>query len=230
MSPERNTEVRGPTAADIKALIEAERTGLPFLYWRTDEGLQQILVLDSERPRVTVGRRSDSDIPLKWDLEVSRAHALFEPVGGQWTVLDDGLSRNGTYVNGSRLHGRQRLTDRDRLCFGRTFVVFREVENPEGGASTARANENATAVPLSETQRKILIALCRPVVDSESPRATPATNKQIALEVSHSVESIKSHLRLLFDRFGLGGLPQNEKRAHLAGRVLADNVLKPHDF
>ena len=30
-----------------------------------------------------------------------------------WTVVDDGLSRNGTYVNGERIHGRRRLVDGD---------------------------------------------------------------------------------------------------------------------
>jgi DNA-binding NarL/FixJ family response regulator len=74
----------------------------------------------------------------------------------------------------------------------------------------------------------VLIALCRPVNDSTA--ATPATNRQIADEVFLSVDAVKAHLRVLFDRFGLGGLPQNEKRARLAAEVLLDGVLKPHDF
>jgi len=37
-------------------------------------------------------------------------------------------------------------------------------------------------------------------------------------------------LRILFERFGLEALPQNEKRARLAARVLLDGVLQPHDF
>ena len=34
--------------------------------------------------------------------------------------MDDGLSRNGTFVNGERLSGRRRLTDGDTLRFGGT--------------------------------------------------------------------------------------------------------------
>jgi pSer/pThr/pTyr-binding forkhead associated (FHA) protein len=222
------TESPLPTPSDLKAIIEAERTGLPFVHWRIGDGTQELLVLGSGRERLTVGRRPDSDLPLAWDLEVSRSHALLELIGGQWTVIDDGLSRNGTFVNGSRIHGRHLLHDRDRLCFGQTQVVFREPPDPEHGVSTAQAPSNAAAAMLSQTQRKVLIALCRPVNDSTA--ATPATNRQIADEVFLSVDAVKAHLRVLFDRFGVGELPQNEKRARLAAEVLLDGVLKPHDF
>jgi hypothetical protein len=58
--------------------------------------------------------------------------------------------------------------------------------------------------------------------DGASGFATPATNRQIAAEAHLSVDAVEAHLRLLFDRTGLGGLPQNERRARLAARVLAD--------
>ena len=82
--------------------------------------------------------------------------------------------------------------------------------------------------PLTEQQRKILIALCRPV--HESAAATPATNRQIADEVFLSVDAVKAHLRSLFDRFGVGELPQNEKRARLAAQALMDRVVAPTEF
>lgn len=226
MSDQRTTVVPLGSAADIKAVIEAERMGVPFLQWRDCEGAQEIFILPADRERVTIGRRAESDVPLVWDPEVSRAHALLERVGAQWTVLDDGLSSNGSFVNGNRVLGRQRLGDRDRLCFGQTQVVYREPA--EGSDSTARVLEQATAVPLSPMQRKVLIALCRPVNDSTF--ATPATNKQIADEVFLSVDAVKAHLRVLFDRFGVGELPQNEKRARLAALALTGGALKPRDF
>ena len=226
--PEDTHESVAPTAADLKAVIEAERTGLAFVHWRTDRGLQELRVLSPERARLTIGRRPDSDLPLSWDTEVSRAHALLELLGGQWTVLDDGLSRNGTFVNGSRVYGRKPLHDRDRLCCGETALVFRAPADPDNGASTARAPGKGSGVPLSETQRKILIALCRPVHESTS--ATPATNRQIADEVFLSVDAVKAHLRVLFDRFGAAELAQNEKRARLAAQVLMDRVVQPSEF
>ena len=83
-------------------------------------------------------------------------------------------------------------------------------------------------VPLSETQRKLLIARCRPVHESTS--ATPATNRQIADELFLSVDAVKAHLRVLFDRFGVGELAQNEKRARLAAQVLMDRIVQPNEF
>jgi DNA-binding NarL/FixJ family response regulator len=80
---------------------------------------------------------------------------------------------------------------------------------------------------LTETQRKLLIALCRPV---ESGSATPATNPQIAAEVHLSVDAVKAHMRHLFDRFELGDLPQNEKRQQLVAIVRGSGLLSPHDF
>src|SRR5437588_6511038 len=135
-------DTRTPSPRDLQALIEAERTGLPFLHWRDAAGQQRILMLAADRARVTIGRREQSDVPLAWDPEVSRAHALLEPVGEVWTLVDDGLSRNGSFVNGTRVHGRQRLHDRDRLCFGNTHVIFRQGTDGKGSESTARGPES----------------------------------------------------------------------------------------
>jgi DNA-binding CsgD family transcriptional regulator len=224
----RTTESAAPSAADLKAVIEAERAGLAFVYWRTDHGTQELRALSADAGRLMIGRRPDCDIPLSWDLEVSRAHALLELLGEHWTIVDDGLSRNGTFVNGSRVYGRQPLHDRDRLCCGETALVFREPADPDQAASTARAARAGRGVSLSETQRKILLALCRPIHESTS--ATPATNRQIADEVFLSVDAVKAHLRVLFDRFGVGDLAQNEKRARLAAQVLVDRVVQPKEF
>jgi FHA domain len=212
---------------ELQAIIEAERTGMPFLRWRNGAGEQQILMLTREG-RVTIGRRDHSDVPLSWDGEVSREHALLEPVGESWTLVDDGLSRNGSFVHASQVHGRRRLQHGDRLCFGNTVVIYHEPASEHGSESTARAPDGPPDIPLSEAQRKILIALCRPVVDSSS--AIPATNPQISAEVHRSVDAVKAHLRLLFERFDLEEFPQNEKRSRLVARVLDAGILRPHDF
>ena len=106
------------STADVQALIAAERGGQPFLTGRGEDGGQLIFVLPREQWRLTVGRKPESDIALGWDVEVSRAHALLEQVGDQWTLVDDGLSSNGSYVNGQRVVGRQRLRQGDRFCEG----------------------------------------------------------------------------------------------------------------
>jgi DNA-binding CsgD family transcriptional regulator len=221
-------ETRAPSPRELQALIEAERRGVPFVYWRDGAGAQHILMLEGGGARVTIGRRDQSDIALTWDAEVSRAHALLEPVGVEWTIVDDGLSRNGSYVNGSRVWGRQRLHDRDRMCFGNTVLVYRDGAGAYGSDSTARADEAAAATALTDTQRRVLIALCRPIVNAQA--ASPATNPQIAADIYLSVDAVKAHLRILFERFGLSDLPQNEKRSRLVSLVLSQGVLTPRDF
>ena len=58
--------------------------------------------LPADGAEVVIGRNPDQGIELSWDPQVSRVHAVLERIGGVWTVEDDGLSRNGTSVNGVR--------------------------------------------------------------------------------------------------------------------------------
>ncbi len=213
------------TTADVQALIAAERGGQPFLTGKMPDGRQVIFGLPRDRWRLTVGRRLDSDIALSWDVEVSRAHALLEQVGEQWTLVDDGLSSNGSFVNGVRVGGRQRLRQGDRLCFGNTQLLFRD---PGPAESEATRRDTPSAVALTPTQHKVLVALCRPLNDASS--ALPATNRQIAAEVFLSIDAVKAQLRVLFERFGLAELAQNEKRARLAQAAFAVAAVTPHDF
>ena len=214
------------TTADVQALIAAERGGQPFLTGRIPDGHQVIFLLSRDRWRLTVGRKPESDLALGWDAEVSRAHALLERVGEQWTLVDDGLSSNGSFVNGQRVVGRQRLRQGDRLCFGNTQLLFRDPGPPESEAT--RREPRSTAMPLTPTQHKVLVALCRPLNDGAS--TLPATNKQIADEVFLSVDAVKAQLRLLFERFGLAELAQNEKRARLAQTAFSAGAVAPRDF
>lgn len=216
------------SAVELKAQIEAERGGLPFLVFRDGAGEQQIFPLSEELERVTVGRASSSDIWVDWDTEVSRLHAELERIGSDWTVSDDGLSRNGTHVNGERVVGRRRLRDGDVLRFGRTATVFRqplEVDFTE----TEIASEVLDRASLSEAQRRVLIALCRPFKEATG-YVTPATNQEIAAALFLSVDAVKTHLRALFAKFGIEDLPQNQKRVRLVELALKSGVVTPRDL
>ena len=110
--------------AEHEARLAAERLGLPFLVYRDGEGRQRIHPLERGRRSVTIGRRDEADISLPWDPECSRLHAELELRAGEWTISDDGLSQNGTWVNELRLIGRRRLADGDDVRVGRTHVIF----------------------------------------------------------------------------------------------------------
>ena len=212
-------------AADLKARIEAERTGHAFLSWKDVDARQQILMLDPDTERVTVGRRDDQDIVLDWDKQVSRAHALLEKRGGDWTLIDE-LSQNGSYLNGDRINRRVRLDHKDVMCFGSTRITFQDRARAEED-STARVSEETWA-PMSARDRDVLRALCRPLLDDSS--AMPASNEAIAEEVTLSVDSVKARLRVQYERYGMVDLRQGEKRTRLARLLLSNGTFKPHDF
>ncbi len=213
--------------AELKAQIEAERLGMPFLVYRDGAGTQLIYPLP-DTDRVTVGRSAPTDICLDWDTEVSRLHAELERFGSDWTIADDGLSRNGTHVNGEKVVGRRRLQDHDVIRFGRTTAVFRRP-----GVADLTETEVATDVldraSLSDAQRRVLLALCRPFKDSQG-YVTPATNQQVADELFLSVDAVKTHLRALFAKFGIEDLPQNQKRIRLVELALKSGVITPRDL
>jgi pSer/pThr/pTyr-binding forkhead associated (FHA) protein len=203
----------------VKERLSAERTGRAFLVLRDGEERQRIVPLDNDaRPRVTLGRSERADVAISWDGEVSRLHAEIESVAGEWIVVDDGLSSNGTFVNGRRIAGRRRLTDGDAIRVGATVILFR---NPQlAPQPTLRGSVDVTIDQLSDSQRRVLIALCRPYAGSQH-LASPASNQQISEELHLSVDAVKANLRAMYQRFGVARLPQNQKRAQLAERAIA---------
>jgi len=210
------------TPAELQDRIAAERRERPFLLYRDGDRVQQIQDLGEAAERLTIGRSAESDVALTWDGEVSRLHATLERLGDEWTFIDDGRSHNGSFIDGTRVQGRQRLRDGDNIAVGRTIIVFRR---PTGRESLRTATSQQRAAPkVSEAQLRVLTALCRPYADSAY--AVPASNKQIADELIIGVETVKTHMRALFDAFGLGELPQHQKRAALAQRAL-ESALVP---
>lgn len=208
--------------------MEAERAGVPFLVYRDDAGAQRVFALPEFASRLTIGRGPGNDLRIEWDESVSRVHAELIRLGREWTVIDDGLSRNGSYVNAERLSGRRRLRDSDLLRIGETAIVYHAPLAREHG-STAFAKRLPVAAELSPAKRRVLIALARPY-SRGAGFATPATNQQIAEELFLSVEGVKTHLRGLFELFGVQHLPQNEKRATLVEKAFLSGVITERDF
>jgi DNA-binding CsgD family transcriptional regulator len=223
------TDPRQDSPADLKRRLAADRAGDPYVVFRDDELRQRIVPLAPSRPMVTVGRATGCEVALSWDEGVSRTHAVIERLGGSddWALIDDGLSRNGSFVNGERLHGRRRLVDGDTLRFGDTLVAYRAPE--QSLDETAPASEAADRIALSPAQRRVLIALCRPYRDG-AEFATPASNQEIADELVLSVDAVKTHLRTLFERFGIGALPRQAKRAQLVQRAFETGTVTRRDL
>jgi hypothetical protein len=213
------------TPIELKQRLDAERRGVPFLVLRDDASRQVIVELLPDRSPVTIGRQAASDVALTWDDEVSRTHADIERIGDVWTLVDDGRARNGTYVNGERVHGRRQLRDGDVIALGRTVLTY-VAPRPTDAGSTAAGSPRMPE--LSAAQRRVLVALCRPFAASRF--AAPPSNRELADELYVSVETVKFHLHALFGLFGLGDVPQHRKRAALAQQALELGVVTRRDL
>jgi hypothetical protein len=223
------TGPRPASAPELKAQIEAERAGRPFLVFRDGEDEQAIVAIEPGADELWVGRGDSADVRLAWDEEVSALHAQIEVVRDECTLVDDGLSRNGSFVNEERVHGRRLLRDGDTIRFGRTAVLYRRPGEGTAPEATAIAGEVPAAATISPAQRRVLLALCRPYKDGSS-FATPATNQEIGAELHLSVDAVKTHMRALFEKLGVGDLPQNQKRVALVETALQTGVVSRREL
>jgi DNA-binding CsgD family transcriptional regulator len=140
--------------------------------------------------------------------------------------VDDGLSRNGSFLNGERILGRRRLADGDVIRLGRTSMVFRSPSLTPG--STA-VGDLAAHVRLTEGERRVLVELCRPVA-APGASGVPAGNREIADELHLTPDGVKTHIRTLFAKLGIEDLPQYRKRTELARRALESGLVNRRDL
>ena len=212
------------TPAELKAVIEAQRSGTAFLEYRDGDDALRILPLGPDQDRLSIGRLAACEVALPWDSEVSRAHALLELVGGAWTVEDRGSS-NGTQVNTTRINRPQVLHDGDVVRVGRTQLVF-HAGGDDDMRRTTPALDRVAPNP-TDSQRKVLVELCRPALERGGGAAS---NREIAEALYVSVETVKTHMRALFDAFDVGDVPQYHKRTELVRRALEMGVVSVHDI
>jgi pSer/pThr/pTyr-binding forkhead associated (FHA) protein len=205
-------------------LLETVRRGAPFIAYKDGDGGLCLLPLEGLE-RATIGRLDHNHVALGWDPEVSRTHAQLELIGGDWMLADDGLSRNGSFVNGERVPGRRRLVDGDALRVGRTTLQFRA---PRAFAESTAVAEEVALVRVTNAERRVLVALVRPLADPAG--SVPASNSEIAAELNLSRDGVKSHIRALFAKLGIEDLPQYYKRSELAQRALELGLVTPRDL
>ena len=192
---------------------------VPFFVFRDPGGRRQLFEPSAGTSRFTIGRRATCDVALPWDIEVSRLHAELVRLGADMVVQDEGLSHNGTFVNGERVRGRRRIHPGDTITVGATAIEVCGVERSTS-VRTRDAHADAPVPDLTPAQRRVLDALARPM--RENRHAAPAPNKRIADELHLSVDTVKGTLSALYERYGLTTVPQNEKRAALAQRALSE--------
>jgi hypothetical protein len=173
------------------------------------------------RPDVTtVGRGRGVDIRLD-DPSVSRLHAEIVRRGPYVYVVDMGLSRNGTRVNGRPI-ARRVLEDGDVVSFGtarcRMGGIPREEVDPDVELRRAVAPE------LTRREVDVLTSLCRPALSDEAFVA-PATAREIAGDLVVTEAAVKQHLLRLYQKFRI---PEGaNRRTRLANEVIAMGLVRP---
>jgi pSer/pThr/pTyr-binding forkhead associated (FHA) protein len=205
------------TPSELQARLAAERAEAPFVELRDGDGIQHLVSLAGDR--LTVGRSPASGLALPWDAQVSRSHASIEAIDGVWTVLDDGRSTNGTFVNEERVQGRRTLRHLDVIRVGATRLRFHDPSETTDSKLTEVASQTVVPV-LTPAQLRVLIALCRPA-------GGPASNEEIADELTVSIETVKTHMRALFDAFSLQASAPYRKRFELVRLAVDAGLVSP---
>src|SRR5262245_2885619 len=183
------------TPEELEERQAALDRGAPFLQFRDGDGRQRIIALAEPSESITIGRRVEADISLPWDPEASRLHAELSFRAGEWTIVDDGWSQNGTWVNGLRLAGRRRLADGDLVKIGRTILGFHQPGAMGPGPTMVQGELSATP-RFSEQQQRILRALCKPLF-ADGDGFNPASDLEVADATGIAPEVVSQELDLL---------------------------------
>jgi hypothetical protein len=168
----------------------------------------------------TVGRGRGVDIRLD-DPSVSRLHAELVRRGPYVYVVDLGLSRNGTRVNG-RPVARRVLDDGDVLSFGAARCRIGGVLREDLAAETEL--RRPAAPELTRREFDVLTSLCRPALSDEA-FAMPATAHEIAVDLVVTEAAVKQHLLRLYQKFRVPEGPN--RRTRLANEVVALGLVRP---
>lgn len=110
-----------PIAAGRRAVKPpAGRKGVPARLAVIDPPTNRGIVYAIDEP-ITFGREADNSVVLADDTYVSGHHARIARVGDE-VMLDDLGSRNGTFLNGSRVALQHRVSIGDRVQIGYTVL------------------------------------------------------------------------------------------------------------
>jgi hypothetical protein len=173
---------------------------------------------------VTFGKSEQSDVQIRSDPSISRAHAVLERLGSIWCVRDLG-SKNGTIVNGQQVNGQHALHDGDEVRLSRTRLVFRSGEGSDPGSLTVAGQPPPS---LTRREKDVLVALCRPLLEGGAFRE-PADTRKIAGELVVSEGAVKQHLLHLYDKFGIYGTTER-RRVQLANEAMARGAVRVSDL
>jgi transcriptional regulator of acetoin/glycerol metabolism len=189
------------------AALDCERLAVPPLRI----GLARAIAVELGRGAGRAVHARDSRLRIELaDRWASQRHAQLTREASGW-VVEDASSKNGTWVNGSRV-GRARLADGDVLEIGGTFLVLRRAPAGCGPAPTRFADALATISPAFEHELTTLSKIAR----SRVPvllRGDSGTGKEVAATAVHALSGRPG----LFVPVNCGAIPASLFEGELFG-------------
>ncbi|MBS1869547.1 MAG: FHA domain-containing protein [Actinobacteria bacterium] len=164
-----------------------------------------------------VGRRRQASIRIDDDGTVSREHAALSHLDGAW-LLADVDSGSGTYLlrdgQRERVKRPRRLRHGDRICVGKTVLTF---HCPPASGEPGRTDPvEQTTIELTRREQELLALLCS---EALAGRGGWPSNAALARALVISENTLRDHLKALYEKFGLGDAPVGQRRSQLIRRA-----------
>ena len=170
----------------------------------------------------SIGRAPENDLAIEDDNTVSKFHAVLRRQKHRWTILDLD-SRNGTKLNGERVVQEMMLRDHINIEIGHARLVY--LNQAEEVGDTTEVIKPAP--PVTATEHKVLVELCRPVLSGS--RFTPPTPvNDIAKRLYVTRAAVANHISALYRKFNIDEGPQRLVR--LAEAALESGAVSLRDL
>lgn len=226
---DRNLDGSHPTAPytthEFRVEDAARATGSAYLRFRDDKTFHAV-ALDPTSAVVYIGRDGDCAVRITNDVRVSRRHARLIFGAGRWSI-QDGPSRNGTFLADERTVGEQILVDGALITVGRTLLSF---HMPVATVVTTFAELPSTQrLHPTATQRKVLIELARSAFERPGEIPVVPTNAAIARRLGYADATIRDAVSDLYRQAGLTR-GASDQRSELVRLAIRERTVTAADF
>lgn len=227
MSERRAPDPTAPhSTADFRREEEVRLTGEAYVRYRDGELFCAVALVPSTSVAY-IGRDADCAVRIRCDERVSRRHARLIYGAGRWSI-EDGPSRNGTFVDDKRTVGEQILADGVRITVGRTVLSFHARRAVVADATVPEEPPVQLLHP-TPTQRKVLVELARPFLAGGADIPVAPTNAAIASKLSYQVTTIRDAVSDLYRQAGLAR-GASDQRAELVRLAIREGAVGPGDL
>ena len=204
----------------------ASAKGHAYVRYR-DGNLFRVASLVPSPSPVYIGRDEGCTVEIRNDERVSRRHARIIFGAGQWSI-EDGPSRNGTFVDGKPTVGERLLADGSRILVGRTVLSF-HAANTASAIPTIAEDPTQRQLHPNATQRKVLVELARPFMARAADVPVTPTNAAIAQILGYQAATIRDAISDLYKQAKLAR-GTSDQRAELVRLAIREGTVGPEDF